>query len=89
MNDFFHRVDPQDAADIERLSRLIYELRENRHAVLRRHGVADEAALLQRLRDGDVPEHPGYDDYLAACTLGSARDAASAELKALLKHLGG
>jgi hypothetical protein len=84
MIDFFARVAPQTAPQIERLARLQYELREHRRALLQRHGAADEDDLMRLMREGRLPEHPGYDDWLAACVLQDTRDAVAAELRALL-----
>lgn len=83
MSDFFHRVAPGAAADIERLSRLLYELRENRQHLLAQYAVADETALLARIRQREVAEHPAYDHYLGACILRQAQASARAELQQL------
>ncbi len=76
---------PHDTAErIEGLSRLSFELKNNRTALLERYGVADEEALLERLRTGEIAEHPAYDHYLSARILHRTRQAARAELDALL-----
>jgi hypothetical protein len=84
MIDFFARVSPEAAPQIEHLARLQYELREHRRALLQRHGAADEDELMRLVREGRVPEHPGYDDLLAARVLQDTRDAVAAELRAVL-----
>jgi hypothetical protein len=85
MANFFENLDPDAAAELDDLSRLIYELRENRNAVLDAHGAADAADLLQRIQTGDLPEHPGYEHYLAvrilADTLGTVRAAVAERLQ--------
>lgn len=85
MANFFENLEPEAAEELDQLSRLIYELRENRNAVLLAHGAADEPALLQQIRSGTVPEHPAYEHYLAvrilADTLESVRAAVAERLK--------
>lgn len=89
MINFFERVPFEEAAQMERLSRLMYELRENRNELLRPYGVGDEASLLEKIVSGAVPEHPAYEHYLGALTVSETREAVSAELKQLLKEMGG
>jgi len=74
MASFFENLDPDTAEEIEQLSRLVYELRENRNTVLQMHGAEDEAALLQRIQNGAVAEHPAYEHYLAARILAGTRE---------------
>ena len=86
MVDFFGYVEFETATEIEQLSRLAYELRENRHTVLGLHGVEDEAALLQKIQAGEVAEHPAYEHYLAARILADTRETARAALAERLKE---
>jgi len=74
MASFFENLDPDTAEEVEQLSRLVYELRENRSTVLQMHGAEDEAALLQRIQNGAVAEHPAYEHYLAARILADTRE---------------
>ena len=87
MATFFDKLDPADAARVDRLAKLAFELRENRAALLRQHGVEDEAQLLERIRSGAVPEHPAYEHYLGARILAESREALRAELGGLLEEL--
>ncbi len=74
MTDFFENLDPDAATEIDQLSRLLYELRENRALVLMQHGAKDEADLLARIESGAVAEHPAYEHYLAARILHDTRE---------------
>lgn len=80
MADFFKDLDPHVALGLEQLSRLAYELREARAGLLRYHDVGDEAALLERIADGRLPEHPAWEHYLAARILEQARQAARMQI---------
>jgi hypothetical protein len=74
MTNFFENLDPEEAAEIDLLSKLAYELRDNRTAVLNPYGVEDEAVLLQKIQTGAVDEHPAYEHYLAARILADTRE---------------
>jgi len=74
MNNFFENLEYDEATELQLLSKLIYELRENRHAVLKPYGAEDEAALLQQIQTGSVGEHPAYEHYLAARVLADTRE---------------
>jgi len=86
MASFFENLDDDTAAELERLAQLIYELRQNHNAILRSHGAADAAALLQQILDGAVAEHPAYEHYLAARILDDTRDLARAMVGERLKE---
>lgn len=86
MPSFYDSLEPEQAEEIESLSQLTYELRENRAAVLQSHGVADEPALLARIRAGEVDEHPAYEHYLAACILADTREAVRTLIAQRLKE---
>jgi hypothetical protein len=86
MSSFFDKLPIETATVIERLSRLMYELRENHAQLLAQYDAADEDALLERICDGRVAEHPAYEHYLGARILAASRDAVRAELQDLLKR---
>lgn len=87
MTDFFDNIDFDAATDIEQLSRLAYELRENRNTVLKLHGVEDETALLHSIQAGEITEHPAYEHYLAARILADTRETVRAALAERLKEV--
>jgi hypothetical protein len=87
MNRYFEDMPIEAASMLEQLSRLQYELRENRYKLLQPYAVADEEALLQLIVTGGVAEHPAYEHYLGAHSLAAARQAVHGELKALLKEM--
>lgn len=86
MHRFFENLPCEHAERVQRLTKLIYELRENRKTLLAAWGVEDEDALLARIRAGDVPEHPAYEHYLGARVLAGSREAFRAELQELLQR---
>lgn len=89
MSNFFENLPFDGAQQMEQLSRLAFDLRENRAQVLRRHGVDSEEALLRLVREGAVPEHPGYDDYLGARILEATREAVRSQMHAVVRELAG
>lgn len=86
MANFLENIEPERAAEVELLSQLIHELRQNRNAVLRLHGADDEAALLQQIVAGKVDEHPAYEHYLAARILADTRETVRAIIGERLKE---
>jgi chromosome condensin MukBEF complex kleisin-like MukF subunit len=66
MADFFENMDYDTATEIEQLSKLIYELRDNRNSVLATYGAENAAALLLHIQEGTLAEHPAYEHYLTA-----------------------
>ena len=89
METFFKNVAYEDAENIEQASRLIFELRENRLALLKPYEVADEAALLERIKAGQLAEHPAYEHYLSGQILGNTRESLRAELAGHLEQMVG
>lgn len=86
MASFFENLDPDVATELELLSRLTYELRENRNAILEPYGAEDEAALLRHIQSGAVAEHPAYEHYLAARILADTRETTRTVLAEQLKE---
>lgn len=84
MTSFFQNLPLEAAQQIEQLSRASFELRESRSRLLRQYGAADEAALLEEIRAGRLPEHPAYEHYLGVRILAQTREAVRGELRALL-----
>lgn len=87
MPSFFDTIEPEVAAEFEQLSRLMYELRENRNTVLAPYRTDDAAALLARIQAGDVDEHPGYEHYLSARILDATRETVRTVLREGLKEV--
>lgn len=88
MPNFYDEMDPADAQQLERLSRLMYELRENRAQILAAYNVADEVALLERIYDGSLPEHPAYEHYLSARILADTRESVRVMVGECLRESG-
>jgi hypothetical protein len=86
MDSFFKNLGYDAATELETLSRLIYELRENRNAVLKPYDAADEAALLRQIQGSAVAEHPAYEHYLAARILADTRETVRAVVAERLKE---
>lgn len=86
MVEFFKHVAFETATEIEQLSRLAYELRENRSAVLKHHGAENEIALLQQIQTGKVAEHPAYEHYLGVRILADTREIVRTALAESLKE---
>jgi hypothetical protein len=87
MNDFYANLATDDAERLDRLAKLNAHLRDNRAALLAQYLVADEAVLLEKVRAGEVPEHPAYDHYLAARLVQQMRQSVRAELDDLLRKV--
>jgi len=76
MDPLYDSLPPDTAMRVHLAARLLYETRENRRRVLAAMGIADEEALLGRIRCGEVAEHPAYEHYLAACILRDTHSSA-------------
>jgi hypothetical protein len=85
----YDQLPPGAADEIERLSRLLYELRRNRDSVLAPWGLADETTLLALIEAGQVDEHPAYDHYLSARILDDTRKAVRGQLEQRLREING
>jgi len=88
MVNFFENIEPDDAAELEALSRLIYELRESRESILKAYRVPDEIALLEQIYSGRVAEHPAYEHYLGARILSDTRETVRVMLAECMKEAG-
>lgn len=84
MADFFDGMDFDDVGHMEQLSRLIFEFRMSRDVVLKQYEVADAAALLEKIKKGQVEEHPAYEHYLSLKILDDMRETLRSELKDFL-----
>ncbi len=84
MHDFYRQMPYEQAVEMERLSRLIYELRVNRDRLLADWQVPDAQTLLERIRAGETAEHPAYEAWLAACTLEDTRRQARRLIEELI-----
>jgi hypothetical protein len=87
MAGFYQGLTPQDVETLDRLSRLLLDLRESRQRLLARHGVDDEDTLLARIRAGEIAEHPAYEDYLGARAISAAREDIRADLRDCMLHI--
>ncbi len=85
----FSELPFEQAMEIDRLTRLIYDLRENRKRVLAAYGADDETGLLARISSGELPEHPAYDHYLTARVLSDSRSVLREQLAEMLKKVQG
>lgn len=86
MTSFFDTIDPEIAAELEQLSRLMYELRDNHNTVLASYRADDAATLLARIQAGEVDEHPGYEHYLSVRILDATRETVRTVLRERLKE---
>ena len=87
MADFYEDIPVEQADQIEAISRLRYELRENHAALLKKYSVEDIQQLKQGIEQGTIPEHPAYEDYLAAAITAQTQEILREELKAYLAEL--
>lgn len=65
-------------------ARTMFALRESRKHLLKQYGLDSEDALLQRIRSGELAEHPAYEHYLSARITTQVRDAVRAQAAAEL-----
>ncbi len=81
MDDFYENLSPEDVQVLDTLSILLIKLRESRAALLDHYEVENEESLLEKIRAGEVDEHPAYEAYLGAKSIGTMREAIRRELK--------
>jgi len=86
MSKFFDNMTVEEAEQVQSLTRLIYELRENRNTLLTQYSVKDEQALLEKIAAGQAAEHPAYEHYLSANILSQTRDSIREDIKNYLKE---
>lgn len=86
MDPIYGGLAPDEALEIEKLARLLYEVRSARDEVLARLGAADDAQALACIVAGDIPEHPGYEDYLSARILTGLTSQIRTELATRLEE---
>ncbi|WP_233871206.1 hypothetical protein [Paraburkholderia adhaesiva] len=84
MTQFFYNVPSEAAQQIESLSRLLYDLREDRKTILANYRAENEEALLALIAEGKVGEHPAYEHYLSAKTLLETREVIREQLREVL-----
>lgn len=72
--------DPQELQKV--YAKTNFVLREARKEILARYEVESEAALLEKIRSGQVDEHPAYDHYLSALILEQTRQHVRGDLLA-------
>lgn len=87
MKSFYEGFEHDDAELIESLSRVSYEMRENRKLLLEKFEVTDEQGLLAKITAGEIPEHPAYEHYLSATVLAETQVVIRAELGKILKEV--
>lgn len=77
-------LETMDVEALENLyARTTYLLRESRKEILKRYAVDDDAALLEKIRTGEIAAHPAYEHYLSALILEQTRAQVQAEMVAL------
>ncbi|CAM5374150.1 hypothetical protein ACFQ4M_08685 [Thauera mechernichensis] len=86
MDPVYSALPPDDAAHVQRLSRLMYESRENCRDVLNALGAGSADELLARIAHAELPEHPAYEHYLAARILADTHEIARSEVARILKE---
>jgi hypothetical protein len=86
MHNFYDNIQDEIANDLQQVSKLHYELRENLNNLLKRYGVSDTAALLAGIQSGEIAEHPAYEDYLSARILDDTRNTARELMKQLAEQ---
>ena len=89
MSNFFEKLSFEAAQQMEELSRVAFELRENRKRLLQPYAAENEEALLALVCSGAVAEHPAYDHYLGARILSATQETVRNQLKVVMVELGG
>lgn len=84
MSNLFQDLPFTVAQQLEQLSRLAFDLREQRRRLLQRHGADSEEQLLQLVSEGAIAQQPACQDYLSAKVLAETREGVRDQIKALL-----
>lgn len=87
MDPFFTGIEPAVATRMAGLSRQMFELRERHKELLEQLDCVDEEAVLAAIRDGRLPEHPGYEAWLALGLMRERRQAARELLDWHCRHI--
>ena len=85
MTKFFDNMTTEEAEQVQNLTRLLYEIRENHKNLLAQYSAEDEPALLQKITSGEVAEHPAYEHYLSANILSQTRESIREDIKNYLR----
>jgi hypothetical protein len=89
MEPLYDAMEPEQAAEIEQLARVMYEAREHRRLILEQYHTDDPAEVLARIATmtaAGESEHPAYEHYLAVCILDETRNAARSLMAARLRE---
>lgn len=78
---FYERLAPEDVFVLDRLAKLMIELREGKQALLSRYAVQSPEELLDGIRSGAVAEHPAYEDYLGTKSIEKSHTSVRTELR--------
>lgn len=81
MTSFLYNVPTEAARQIDELSCLLYEMREDRKRILAQYEVEEEADMLKAIVAGKVAEHPAYEHYLVVKLLTETREALREQLR--------
>lgn len=87
MKSFYEGFQQDDAELIESLSRVVYELRENRKSLLEQYEATDEREILDKLTSGVISEHPSYEHYLSSSIMAEMHETVRGELGILLQQV--
>ncbi|MDD3354720.1 hypothetical protein [Zoogloea sp.] len=87
MDPFYNHLPPEEAVEIEKLSRLMYEVRTARDEMLSRLNASTAEQALAAILSGDLPEHPGYEHYLSVRMLSDLHAQVRADVAARLAEV--
>ena len=87
MDPFFTGIEPVVATRMAGLSRQMFELRERHKELLEQLDCEDADAVLAAVREGRLPEHPGYEAWLALELMRERQQAARELLDWHCRHI--